>query len=145
MRPDFAIILGGLLPAMLWGMTAVFQKLSAAANLGPGRYLVVFGATIWLGGLVSTLLFREPGFTLGGTAFAGLAGICFTLGTGLLSFALWKLGMPISRAAPLLAANVLVPVLVGITYLGEGSEMDPIRLLIGTSLVLAGSIFVISA
>lgn len=130
---------------MLGGMTAVFQKRSAAANLGPGRYLVVFGAMILFGGLVTTLLFREPGFTLAGTAFAGLPGICFTLGTGLLSFSLWKLRMPISSAAPLLAANVLVPVLVGITYIGEGSEMDPIRLPIGTALVLAGSIFVISA
>lgn len=53
------LIIGGLLPVVLWGITAVFQKLSAAASLGPGRYLMLFGAIIAASGALDVYISNE--------------------------------------------------------------------------------------
>lgn len=139
------IILGGVLPAFLWGITAVFQKLSATASLGPGRYLTAFGAIIALSGFAYVQLTNEAAWTAKGTTFAVAAGVSFSMGTGLLSFALWRYGLPISRVSPILSANVLVPVLIGVLLLGEGHDVDIARLIVGTALTLAGVALVTSA
>ena len=140
-----SIIVGAVLPAFLWGVTAVFQKLSATAELGPGRYLMIFGAVIFFGGLSYSRIVGETSFTIQGATFAGLAGLSFALGTGLLSYALWRLNMPISKASPILATNVLVTVFIGAFLLGEISSLNGPRLLTGTILVLLGAIVVTSS
>ncbi|MGP1396739.1 MAG: hypothetical protein ACTS3R_14625 [Inquilinaceae bacterium] len=138
MEKYFPLVIGGVLPAFFWGITAVLQKLSATGGLGPGRYLTLFGAVIAVAGLVYAQATREPGWAGAGSTFAIAAGITFALGTGMLSFALWRYGVPISRVTPILGANVLVPVAIGLLFLGEGGQADPARLVGGTVLVIAG-------
>ncbi|GAB5510926.1 MAG: hypothetical protein Rhims3KO_23270 [Hyphomicrobiales bacterium] len=139
------IIIGAVLPAVLWGITAVFQKMSASSNLGPGLYLTVFGLIICVGGVTFARITQEWAFNPRGAAYAVMAGLSFTLGTGLLSFALWKFDLPIAKVAPILGANVLVPVLIGAVLLGAGNGLDLGRLLVGTALVLVGAAIVTSA
>ena len=145
MTAHIPIIIGAVLPALLWGITAVFQKMSASSNLGPGPYLAVFGLVICLGGLVFARFTQELALNPRGVAFAGLAGLSFTLGTGLLSYALWRFDLPIAKVAPILGANVLVPVLIGTALLGESGSLDVARLFLGTVLVLVGAAIVTSA
>lgn len=145
MKTYFPIIIGGILPTILWGMTAVFQKQSAAAALGPGRYLSIFGLAICASGLIYAYFTREVEFNVRGASFAVLAGMSFALGTGLLSFVLWKYSFPISRLTPILSANVLIPVAVGVLFLGEASEVNLNQLLFGTALVIIGAVVVTNA
>lgn len=56
----------------------------------------------------------------------------------MLSFALWQYGMSISRVTPILAANVLVPVAIGLLFLGDGGQSNPAQLVGGTVLMIAG-------
>lgn len=145
MQSYVPIILGGIFPAVLWGMTAIFQKLSAGAGLPPGGYLSVFGFTIFLSGIIAAHLSGEVGYTLKNASLAALAGLCFALGAGLLSFVLWRFNFPISRLAPILAANTLVPVVIGIVVLGEGADVNLTKLIFGTIFVMVGVLFVTSA
>jgi uncharacterized membrane protein len=142
LKSYFPLIIGGLLPAVFWGITAVFQKLSAAASLGPGRYLMLFGAIIAASGALYAYISNEAALNSKGAMYAVAAGLAFSLGTGLLSFALWRFDLPISRVSPILSANVLIPVAVGVVLLGEGSAMNPWLLLLGTALIVAGVILV---
>ncbi|MBL1240900.1 MAG: hypothetical protein COB13_003550 [OCS116 cluster bacterium] len=110
------------MPAILWGVTAIFQKLSATASLGPGRYLTLLGLVVFIGGLLYSYFTNEVGFNLKGSLYALYAGACFALATGLMSYALWHYGVPISRITPILSANVLIPVAAGIWLFGEGGR-----------------------
>jgi uncharacterized membrane protein len=145
MKSNFPLIIGGALPAFLWGITAVFQKLSAGAMLGPGRYLTLFGLMIALSGVFYSYISNETGFNFRGAIFAIVAGLTFALGTGLLSFALWRYGIPISRVSPILSANVLVPVAVGLVFLGENAGVNVAQLMVGTLFIVGGVIVVTNA
>lgn len=134
------VALGGILPAALWGITAILQKLSAQHAAPPGQFLVAFGAVICATGLLYSWLTRSPAALGAGIAFAVLAGAAYSLGTGLLSFTMWKFGTPISRLAPMLSCNVLVTVLIGMVALHE--TLSPLRLVGGTVLIIAGVILV---
>jgi uncharacterized membrane protein len=145
MKSNLPLIVGGVLPAFLWGITAVFQKLSADAALGPGRYLTLFGLIIALSGVFYSYISSETGFNSRGAIYAMVAGLTFALGTGLLSFALWRYGIPISRVSPILSANVLVPVAVGLVILGESAGVNVAQLMVGTLFIVGGVIVVTSA
>ena len=54
-----AILLGGILPALMLGLTGVFQKLSNNARIGTGPFLIGAGLTTALVGGVFLLLERD--------------------------------------------------------------------------------------
>jgi drug/metabolite transporter (DMT)-like permease len=145
MRGLLPIILGGIAPAMLWGLTSVLQKLSATAAVGPGRYLTIFGITIACCGGLYALVLRESFPTLSGSLLAVAAGLAFAVGTGLLSFVLYQYDYPISRLAPVLGVNAVVPVVIGLIFLGEGTTVDLTRLILGLGVTLLGVLLVTSA
>ncbi|ANM04556.1 hypothetical protein AMC78_CH02469 [Rhizobium phaseoli] len=76
---------------------------------------------------------------------AATAGTCFALGTGLISFALFAYGVPVSKLAPIWSCNVLVTLAIGALYLGEASEINTGKLAAGTLLILSGALLVSSA
>lgn len=140
------VLIGGVLPACLWGLTAVLQKLSAQHGAGPAHYLCAFGIVIALSGLgVAAWQQRSGALPAAGIGYAALAGVTFSLGTGLISFALWRYGAPISRLAPILSCNVLVTVAIALLVMGEGAGLDPVKLVGGTVLILVGAAFVTNA
>ena len=140
------ILIGGALPAFFWGVTAIFQKQSAVSGFRPLQYLAVFGVVIALAGLAGVLLTRDAtAWSRPGAGYAVLAGLTFALGSGLISFALWRYGAPISKLAPILACNVLVTVAIGALFLGEAAKLNMTQLGLGTLLILGGAILVSNA
>ena len=134
------VMIGGVLPAFLWGLTAILQKLSAQSHTPPGQYMAVFGGAICVAGVIYSLAARDSTFSPPGLAFSALAGVTFSAGTWLISFTLWKFGTPISRLAPILSANVLVTVLIGLFVLHE--YVPPVRLIGGAVLIVLGVVLV---
>jgi uncharacterized membrane protein len=80
-----------------------------------------------------------------GLGFAAIAGACFALGTGLISYALFSYGVPVSKLAPIWSCNVLVTLAVGALFLGEASQVDVLKLSAGTILIIGGAILVSNA
>ncbi|MBB2689980.1 UNVERIFIED_ORG: drug/metabolite transporter (DMT)-like permease [Rhizobium esperanzae] len=130
---------------IFWGITAIFQKQSATADTGSAVYLIAFGSACAFAGLIAVLVWRPAPWSLEGLGFAATAGACFALGTGLISFALFAYGVPVSKLAPIWSCNVLVTLAIGALYLGEASELNTIKLAAGTLLILSGALLVSSA
>jgi drug/metabolite transporter (DMT)-like permease len=119
------LLIGGVLPACLWAITAILQKLSAQHGLGPGPFLVAFGAMVLAAGLVLSALLRGTGkVSWPGLRYALAAGLTYGIATGLISYAPLRFGVPISKLAPILGCNVLVIALIGVFVLGEGADLD---------------------
>jgi uncharacterized membrane protein len=139
------ILIGGVVPACLWGVSAIFQKQSAAHGMHPGLYLALFGVITAGVGVAGALASREFEWVKLGSMHAALAGVTYALGAGLISFALWRYGAPISKLAPILSCGVLVTVALGALVLGEAAKFNFIQLTIGTLLIVGGAILVTNA
>jgi uncharacterized membrane protein len=139
------ILVGGAVPALLYGVTGILQKLSTREGISTGLYLVCFGAATTLTGVVLHLVLREgasPGRAIG---IALVAGLAFALGAGLITIALIRFQAPISQLAPLYNTNALITVILGLWLLREFAEVNLPRLLIGSILIVVGAILVADA
>ncbi|ANM10937.1 MULTISPECIES: EamA family transporter [unclassified Rhizobium] len=145
MNSLWPIVIGGILPAIFWGITAIFQKQSATSATGSAVYLIAFGAACALAGLIAALIWRPAPWTVEGLGFAATAGACFAIGTGLISFALFAYGVPVAKLAPIWSCNVLVTLAIAALLLGEASDLDVVRLAAGTLLIISGALLVSSA
>jgi transporter family protein len=141
-----ALLIGGVVPACLWGIAAIFQKVSTHHGLAPGPFLAAFGATIMISGGVFAVVQRgatDPSWA--GVRYAMAAGFFYAVAAGLISFTLLRFGSPISRLAPVLGCNVLITVLLGAFVLGEAQALNAWRLVGGTLVVLLGLALVTTA
>ncbi|EJT05584.1 EamA family transporter [Rhizobium sp. CCGE 510] len=145
MNSLWPIVVGGVLPAIFWGVTAIFQKQSATAATGSAVYLIAFGTACALAGLIAALIWRPAPWTAQGLGFATTAGACFAVGTGLISFALFAYGVSVSKLAPIWSCNVLATLAIGALFLGEAAELNIIKLVAGTLLIISGALLVSSA
>jgi drug/metabolite transporter (DMT)-like permease len=141
-----ALLIGGVLPACLWGVAAILQKMSAQHGLGPGPFLTAFGAMIVASGLAFSGLQRsEAGLSWIGVRYALAGGFAYAIAAGLITFALVRFDAPISKLAPILGCNVLITVLLGVFLLGEGASLNVWKAVGGTAIVLIGLALVTSA
>jgi len=139
------IVIGGLLPAFAFGLAAIFQKGAALSGVGPGTYLAYAGLVFVGGGLLMRLVLGETGWAGAGAPSALLGGLGFAIGTGAISFAVLRLGAPISLIAPVTVISTLVTVVLGFVVFREHEGADAVRLLGGALLVMAGAALVASS
>jgi len=140
-----AIVIGGILPALLYGVTGILQKMSSEADGGAGMYLVGLGIGTTVVGVVLHLVLSEPPFSLRPVSLALIAGATFSLGAGLVSVALIRYGAAISQLTPVYNTNVLVTVILGLVLFAEYRDLHVARLLAGTLLLVSGAVLVAGA
>jgi hypothetical protein len=58
-KSTLGILIGGLLPALLFGVSQLFQKTSMRAGIGVGPYLMIIGFVVVLAGGVIAVLQRD--------------------------------------------------------------------------------------
>lgn len=139
------ILIGGLLPALLYGVTGILQKMSARAEGGAGMYLIFLGFGTLIVGAVFHFLLPEPPISIRPVSFALIAGVTFSLGAGLISVALINYEAAISQLTPLYNMNVLITVVLGLLIFAEYRDLHTARLLIGTVLLVGGGLLVASS
>lgn len=146
MNPQtLGLIIGGLVPAVCYGLTGVFAKPATAAGIGVGWYVTIVGAAILFTGLVIQLAQGGGAVTLRGGAYATLAGVSWAIGTALVAFALLRYDAALSRIVPLYNLNTLVAVVISLTVFAEWREVDVLKLLGGAVLITAGGALVANA
>jgi drug/metabolite transporter (DMT)-like permease len=140
-----ALLIGGLLPALILGLTGPLMKGAMRGGLGTGEFLAVFGVT--LAGVGLACRSWRGGRTIPRAAvMTGIAtGVLWTLGTALTLVALGRLGASISQLTPLFNLNTLVVVLLGLWMFEEHRHVRPAPLVIGAVLVILGAVLVARA
>lgn len=139
------LLVGGVVPALAFGLAGLLQKAAARSDPGTGPYLVCVGGGVLLVGLAWSSF--SPARSIGlpaGTMAVGI-GASWAAGMALVALALTRYGVPLSKLAPLYNMNTLVVVLLALIVFAEAREVAFPRLLLGTLLILAGGVVVARA
>lgn len=135
-----AILLGGVLPALLLGLTGIFQKLSTNARIGTGPFLIGVGITTAVVGGAFMLLERDVTVSQKSALYTFLFGLVWAIAIGCIAIALRRFDGQISQLVPLYNMNTLVAVLIGLVVLAEWRTVDPRKLAVAAVLIVAGGI-----
>ncbi len=144
-KVTLALLVGGLLPAFLFGISGVFQKTAARAGIGTGPYLIAIGAVVLLAGVAVTVMQNDTTATREGVAWACGYGVLWSAGIGCIVLALGRYDANISQLVPLYNLNTLVAVAVGMAVLGEWQVVVPWRVGAGAVLAVAGGVLAATA
>jgi len=140
-----ALIIGGFLPALIYGGSAIFQKLSTSIGISISTYLVAVGAGVVLAGLGFYFFDNTLHFSLQASSYAGIFGLTWGIASGLVAYSLLHFDVPISQLVPLYNLNTLVAVLLALVIFSEWKDLHTLKLLSGTVLIAIGAIFVANA
>lgn len=136
------LLLGGLLPALLFGLDGLCSKLAARAGIGLGPYIAVTGSAIVAVGLLLSVLVPERAVTASGAAYAFAKGCAWAAGSALILYVLARGGAPLGKLAPLYNTNALVTVVLALVIFAEWREVSVPKLLAGAALIIAGATLV---
>jgi len=142
---SLGLIIGGLLPALFFGLSGVFARPATRAGISTGFYLTIIGLAAATVGLVFGLIFPERELTFRSGLFTILVGSTWAIAAGLVAIALTKYGSPISRLVPLSKMNTLVAVIIGLAVFSEWREVNALQILIGAILIVVGGWLVVTS
>ena len=136
------IILGGLIPALFYGVFAITMKAGAGYKISTSSYLIIIGLVICLTGLLVKPLLNETETSLNpmAIAFSVGSGILWALGTALVNYSIIRFDTPIAILTPLYNMNTVVAVLGGMIVFSEWKTVNSVPVIFGTLLVVCGGI-----
>lgn len=138
-------LIGGIIPAILYGVYNVLQKASSQHKISPGIYLIVVGICAVTIGLLYCFIFKEFSLSPTSSLFASLNGIVWAVATCLIAIAYSRFKMPVSKLVPLFNTNTLVAVILGLLIFSEWKTINSPKLIIGALLVMIGGTLVTNA
>jgi transporter family protein len=139
-KATLALLIGGLLPAMLFGISGFLQKASVRAGIGTGPYLIVIGLVVVTVGIVVMLIQGDRTVNLQSAMNTCAYGIFWSSGIMCIAVALGRYDARISQLVPLYNMNTLVAAGLGLALLGEWRQVNPWQLLAGASLAVIGGV-----
>lgn len=141
----FGLMIGGILPALLYGLSNVFAKSSTNAGMSVGCQLFIAGIAISITGLLFTFSSSGTMPSLAATAWSSMQGLFWGLGTGCVVIGLIEYEAPLAKLAPLYNMNTLVTSGLALIIFSEWKDVNPIQLLLGAGLIVIGGIIVSKA
>ncbi|MEA5462560.1 hypothetical protein [Leptothoe sp. PORK10 BA2] len=139
------LIIGGLLPALFYGISGVFAKSSSNAGMSVGGHLFVIGITVSITGVLFNVLLPGNMPSLVAIASSSMHGILWGLGTGCVVLGLIKYQVPLAKLVPLYNMNTLVTSGLALMIFSEWRAVNPLQLFVGAGLIVAGGILVSGA
>jgi drug/metabolite transporter (DMT)-like permease len=139
-KETLALLIGGLLPAMLFGISGFLQKTSAKAGIGPGPYLIVIGLVVVCMGIAVTAIQGDRTVNLQSAANTCAYGVFWSSGIMCIALALGRYDARISQLVPLYNMNTLVAMGLGLVLLGEWRQVNSWQLLGGAALAVLGGV-----
>ena len=142
---QLGLMVGGLLPAVLYGISSVFAKSSTNAGMSVGGHLFVIGIAISITGILFNFILPGNIPSLLATASSSMQGLFWGLGTGCVVLGLVKYQAPLAKLVPLYNMNTLVTSGLALIIFAEWRAVNPLQLLVGAALIIAGGILVSGA
>ena len=142
---QISILLGGVLPAILLGVSGVLQKASTKAGVAVGPFLIATGLTTVGVGLAFLAWERDAALGLKGLFCSALFGTVWATAAGCIMVALRHYGGQISQLVPLYNTNTLVAVVIGLAVFSEWQSVDIPRLTLAALLIVVGGVLAASS
>ena len=139
---SIALLLGGFLPALIYGGSALFQKISTNLGISLSAYLVATGIGVAIVGIGFYTIDNSFSFSIKSGLSACTFGLTWGIASGLVAYTLLNFEVPISQLVPLYNMNTLVAVILALIVFSEWKELHTIKLLSGSVLIVAGAILV---
>jgi len=139
---QLGILVGGIIPAILFGVSGICQKLSTQHGISTGAYVVSVGLGVVLVGVVLCLFNTSQTANLKSIVPAVTMGLCWGIGVLLVSMAISKYGTKLSVLAPLYNMNTLVTVIGALILFSEWKDLNIVKLIIGALLIVVGGVLV---
>ena len=136
------VIIGGLVPAVVFGFGAIFQKHSNNLGIGQGTYLLCFALGIGVAALLAYALMPTGAGLSKAGAYAIGHGLLFGIGFVGLALGFNHYDQPVSRLIPLANMSTLVSVVLGLLIFREHLALNVPVLLLGSMLIVAGGVLV---
>ncbi len=140
-----ALLIGGFLPAFIYGGSAIFQKLSTNIGISISIYLIAVGIGVVLAGIGFYLFDNTIVFSIKAGSYAGIFGLTWGLASGLVAYSLLHFNVPIAQLVPLYNMNTLVAVLLALLIFNEWKDLNAMKLISGSVLIVIGAVFVANA
>ncbi len=134
------LLVGGLLPALMYGLAGLLQKASTRTGAGLGPYLLCIGLGVLVIGGLLTLTADAPArmISVKGALLSGGVGLAWALGTGLVAVGLSHYAAPLAKIVPLYNLNTLIVVVLALIVFAESRDVAVTRLLLGSLLIVVG-------
>ncbi len=136
------IILGGIVPAILFGVGGFFVKASNQEGISISYFILFSGIGILIISILAFIVFEGKLINVRSGIYAFLVGVTWALGMFLVTMALTKYNPPISIISPLNSTACFVTVLLALIIFSEWKNLHIIRLVVGTVLIVVGAMLV---
>jgi drug/metabolite transporter (DMT)-like permease len=136
------MILGGIIPAIIFGLGGIFVKASNQQGISFNYFTLLSGIGVIVISILSFIVFEEKSINIKSGLNAFLVGSTWACGVLLVAMALTKYDTPMSIISPLNGTACLFTVLLALFIFSEWKEINAIRLFIGTVLIIAGVMLV---
>ncbi len=137
-----ALLVGGIFPAVIFGISALFQKYSTNEGISIPIYLLAVGVGVAIAGLGFYYFDETIKVSFKSFSYAGIFGLLWGIASGLVAYSLLHYSVPISQLVPLYNMNTLVAVLLALVVFSEWKDMNAAKLLSGAALIIAGGVLV---
>lgn len=134
----YGIIIGGILPGLIFGLTNTMVKASTEKGISIPFYVICSGAATLLVGLTMLCVMRDMKITLASGGYAFASGALWAAGISGVLIALQNYDASISIITPLFNMNTLVTVVLGLWIFSEWQTVKVPQLLIGSLLIVVG-------
>jgi transporter family protein len=136
------LLIGGLLPALFYGIAGIFAKVSTNAGMSVSGHLICIGVTVSVTGVL--LNYVLPGSLPSNTAIvsSSLMGIFWSFGTGCVALGLLKYRASLAQLVPLYNMNTLVTAILALILFSEWRNLNVGQFTLGMILVVLGGIVV---
>jgi drug/metabolite transporter (DMT)-like permease len=146
MRPEtLGLIIGGVVPALLFSVSNLSSKGAVNAGISMGPYVLLIGIGVTIIGVLAMYVFPERVINPQSAGIALLFGLSWGIGVGCVAFAIAQYGSNISQLAPLFNVNTLFTVLIALWIFSEWGQVQVPQLLLGSLMIVAGSVLVARA
>jgi len=141
-QAQLGIILGGIIPAVLFGIAGICQKLSNQHGISTGAYVLSVGIGVVIVGASLCFYNTQQQFNLKSILPALFMGLSWGIGVVLVALAINHYKTALSKLAPLYNMNTLVTVVGALIVFSEWKDVNALRLLMGAILIIGGGVLV---
>ena len=139
---SLGLLIGGLLPAILFGVSNLFVKASNQAGIGLGPYMIMTGIAVVIVGIAFLFVMPDRTLSFRSGAYAFGMGAIWGIGAALTGLAIARYNVPIGKISPLVNTCSLFTVLLALWIFAEWKQVHVPRLLFGTLFMVIGATLV---